>query len=240
MSTTPTTNQVADASPGWLRAPLSHSGRCGKNRTSTTLSIIVPAYNEQYLIEASLQALAVLDESPRLQRITVIVVDDCSTDGTAEAIRRFQAQLESSQDFKKFNWVWLRHEKNMGKGAAIRSALAHVDTHLVVIHDADLEYHPRDLLQMLDLFLYEDADAVFGSRFMPGGYKRALFFRHALGNKLLTLIVRSRLRSESHGHGNLLQNDARGFAQEHSAARLDLRRRARAGHQAGQTRQPHF
>ena len=49
----------------------------------------------------------------------------------------------------------------------------------MVIHDADLEYHPRDLLQMVDLFLYEDADAVFGSRFMPGGYKRALFFRHA-------------------------------------------------------------
>ncbi len=162
--------------------------QAGKNRTSTTLSVIVPAYNEQYLIEASLQALSVLDESPRLTGITVIVVDDCSTDGTAEATRRFQAQLESSQNFKKFNWVWLRHEKNMGKGAAIRSALAHVDTHLVVIHDADLEYHPRDLLQMVDLFLYEDADAVFGSRFMPGGYKRALFFRHELGNKLLTLL----------------------------------------------------
>jgi hypothetical protein len=64
----------------------------------------------------------------------------------------------------------------------------HVDTELVVIHDADLEYHPRDLLQMIELFLYEDADAVFGSRFMPGGYKRALFFRHALGNKLLTFL----------------------------------------------------
>ena len=58
----------------------------------------------------------------------------------------------------------------------------------MVIHDADLEYHPRDLLQMLELFLFEDADAVFGSRFMPGGYKRALFFRHAVGNKLLTFL----------------------------------------------------
>jgi glycosyltransferase involved in cell wall biosynthesis len=189
MSTSPTKNQVAG--PGTrlaagASAPSNDAG--GKNRTSTTLSVIVPAYNEQYLIEASLQSLAVLDESPRLQHITVIVVDDFSTDGTAEAIHRVQARLESSQDFKKFNWVFLRHEKNMGKGAAIRSALAHVDTHLVVIHDADLEYHPRDLLQMLDLFLYEDADAVFGSRFMPGGYKRALFFRHALGNKFLTLL----------------------------------------------------
>ena len=147
-----------------------------------------PAYNEQYLIEASLNGLAVLDESPRLQQIKVIVVNDCSTDATAEAIRRFQSHLESSQDFKKFTWIWLQHEKNMGKGAAIRTALEHVDTQLVVMHDADLEYHPRDLLQMLDLFLFEDADAVFGSRFMPGGYKRALFFRHAVGNKFLTLL----------------------------------------------------
>ena len=169
-------------------APATRGGSSGENRSSTTLSIIVPAYNEQYLIEASLKGLAVLDESPRLQRINVIVVDDCSTDETAEAIRRFQAHLETAQDFKKFSWVWLRHERNMGKGAAIRTALAHVDTHLVVMHDADLEYHPRDLLQMLELFLYEDADAVFGSRFMSGGYKRALFFRHALGNKLLTLL----------------------------------------------------
>jgi glycosyltransferase involved in cell wall biosynthesis len=169
-------------------ASVSPKGGAGKNQNSTTLSVIVPAYNEQYLIEASLNGLAVLGESTCLQRITAIVVDDCSTDATVEAIRRFQAYLESSQNFKKFNWIWLRHEKNMGKGAAIRSALAHVDTHLVVVHDADLEYHPRDLLQMVDLFFYEDADAVFGSRFMPGGYKRALFFRHALGNKLLTLL----------------------------------------------------
>jgi glycosyltransferase involved in cell wall biosynthesis/phospholipid N-methyltransferase len=162
--------------------------RLEKNRTSTTLSVIVPAYNEQYLIEASLKGLAVLDESPRLREIKVIVVNDCSTDRTAEAIQRFQADLKSSQDFKKFSWVWLDQDKNRGKGAGIRTALPHVDTELVVIHDADLEYHPRDLLQMVELFLSESADAVFGSRFMPGGYKRALFFRHQLGNKLLTFL----------------------------------------------------
>jgi glycosyltransferase involved in cell wall biosynthesis len=190
MNTTPATNKPGNTASAQLTGDTSvpRFGKSGESRSSTTLSIIVPAYNEQYLIEASLNGLAVLDESPRLQRIRVIVVDDCSTDATAEVIRRFQTHLESSHDFKKFSWVWLRHEKNMGKGAAIRTALAHVDTHLVVIHDADLEYHPRDLLQMLELFLYEDADAVFGSRFMPGGYKRALFFRHALGNKLLTLL----------------------------------------------------
>jgi glycosyltransferase involved in cell wall biosynthesis/protein-L-isoaspartate O-methyltransferase len=157
-------------------------------RTSTSLSVIVPAYNEQYLIEASLQRLWVLDQSPRLDHIKVIVVNDCSTDSTENSLERFRKNLETSNDFKKFTWVWANHAKNKGKGAAIRTALQHVDTELVVIHDADLEYHPRDLLQMIELFLYEDADAVFGSRFMPGGYKRALFFRHALGNKLLTFL----------------------------------------------------
>ena len=133
-----------------------------EDRCNTTLSVIVPAYNEQYLLEASLKGLAVLDESSHLQAITVIVVDDCSTDTTAESIQRFQTYLKSSEDFKKFSWVWLKHEKNMGKGAAIRTALPHANTHLVVIHDADLEYHPRDLLQMVGLFVSEDADAVFG------------------------------------------------------------------------------
>src|SRR6202161_4098032 len=190
MSATSATNRVGGG--GAQQSPeqrlLSFREGREKNRTSTMLSVIVPAYNEQYLIEASLNGLAVLDESPRLREIKVIVVNDCSTDRTAEAIQRFQADLKSRQDFRKFSWVWLDHDKNRGKGAGIRTALPHVDTELVVIHDADLEYHPRDLLQMVELFLFEDADAVFGSRFMSGGYKRALFFRHALGNKFLTLL----------------------------------------------------
>ena len=190
MNSQPAKNKTAVVSAARIagHASFSGAGTSDENRSSTTLSVIVPAYNEQYLIEASLTGLAVLDESPRLQQIKVIVVNDCSTDDTAEAIRRFRSRLESSQDFKKFSWIWLDHSKNMGKGAAIRTALEYVDTHLVVVHDADLEYHPRDLLQMVDLFLFEDADAVFGSRFMSGGYKRALFFRHALGNKLLTFL----------------------------------------------------
>ena len=156
--------------------------------TSTTLSVIVPAYNERFLIQTSLARLLVLAESPLLESIKVIVVDDASSDGTADAILQFRASLESEAPIRKFSWVWLRHEKNSGKGAAIRTALAHVDTELVVIHDADLEYHPPDLLKMVEVFLFEEADAVFGSRFMAGGYKRALFFRHALGNKLLTFL----------------------------------------------------
>jgi glycosyltransferase involved in cell wall biosynthesis len=159
-----------------------------RKRASVSLSVIVPAYNEQYLVETSLERLKILGDSPLLHMVNVIVVDDGSTDETAEAIGRFRRSLESSVHKDKIQWLFLRHEKNQGKGAAIRTGLSRVDTDLVVVHDADLEYHPRDLLQMVELFLYEDADAVFGSRFMSGGYKRALFFRHALGNKLLTFL----------------------------------------------------
>jgi len=191
MSSIPSDRETPAVAPSGIAANAPASSwdrRKEKRRTSTSLSIIVPAYNEQYLIEASLQRLWVLNQSPRLDHLKVIVVNDCSTDATEASLERFRKNLEMSEDFKKFTWVWLQHEKNQGKGAAIRTALKHVDTELVVIHDADLEYHPRDLLQMIELFLYEDADAVFGSRFMPGGYKRALFFRHALGNKFLTFL----------------------------------------------------
>jgi glycosyltransferase involved in cell wall biosynthesis len=170
------------------RASLAPSEGPGARGTSTTLAVIVPAYNERFLIEASLARLVVLGESPLLDAIKVIVVDDGSSDGTAEAIERFRASLESRAPDRKFSWVWLRHTKNSGKGAVIRTGLAHVDTELVVVHDADLEYHPSDLLKMVEVFLFEEADAVFGSRFMSGGYKRALFFRHAIGNKLLTFL----------------------------------------------------
>jgi len=162
--------------------------RGSRKRTSTTLSVIVPAFNEQFLVEASLARLRVLTESPRLDLIKIIVVDDGSFDQTPEAIEHFRRLLESEEPDPKLSWTWIRHKKNAGKGAAIRTGLSHADTELVVIHDADLEYHPRDLLKMVDVFLEEEADAVFGSRFMAGGYKRALFFRHALGNKLLTFL----------------------------------------------------
>jgi glycosyltransferase involved in cell wall biosynthesis len=185
-----TTSRLSDlASPRDTRgASLRSAINQEKRRTATTLSVIVPAYNEQYLIGESLSRLLVLGESPLLQQVKVIVVDDGSTDGTAKAIEQFRAHVESRAAEPKFSWIWLRHEKNEGKGASIRTALMHVDTELVVIHDADLEYHPSDLLQMVDLFQFEEADAVFGSRFMPGGYKRALFFRHSLGNKFLTFL----------------------------------------------------
>jgi glycosyltransferase involved in cell wall biosynthesis len=153
-----------------------------------SLAVLVPVHNEQYLVEASLKRLEVLTESPWLDRVRVIVVNDASTDQTREVLARFQDESRGTR-LSRFEWVFLEHETNQGKGAALRTGLTQVDTDLVVIHDADLEYHPEDLLKMIPLFGMEEADAVYGSRFLASDYRRVLFFRHSLGNRLLTLLT---------------------------------------------------
>lgn len=153
-----------------------------------SLTVIVPVYNEQFLVQHSLERLAVLTASPLLRRIKVVVVDDSSTDQTPIALKRFQESLKKASNSEKFEWVFVRHERQQGKGGAIRTALEYADTDLTAVHDADLEYHPRDLLRMIPLFLDEKASAVIGSRFLVSGFRRVLLFRHMLGNKLLTLL----------------------------------------------------
>lgn len=156
-------------------------------KSSTSLSVLVPVYNEQYLIQASLERLLLLAESPALDRIQIIVVDDGSTDGTPAAIEEFQRRLRAVPG-TKMEWRFLRHDENLGKGSALRLALSQADAELAVCHDADLEYHPLDLLKMVRVFLEEQADAVFGSRFLSSDYRRVLLFRHELGNRFLTLL----------------------------------------------------
>jgi glycosyltransferase involved in cell wall biosynthesis len=155
-------------------------------KTFITLSILVPVYNEQYLVRASLERLKLLAEQPLLDRIEVIVVDDGSTDRTGAILHQIESS-ESSAANGKLNWVFVYHEANQGKAAAIRTAIQRATCELTVIHDADLEYHPLDLLKMVRVFLEEQADAVFGSRFLASEYRRVLFFRHQLGNHFLTL-----------------------------------------------------
>jgi glycosyltransferase involved in cell wall biosynthesis len=157
-----------------------------ENRLS--LSILVPVYNEQYLVESSLKRLEMLAESDWLNRVRVIVVNDASTDRTAAVLKGFQGSLEQP-GATRLEWIFREHDKNQGKGAAIRTALQCADTDLVVVHDADLEYHPQDLLKMIPLFDSEGADAVYGSRFLASDYRRVLLFRHSLGNKFLTLLT---------------------------------------------------
>lgn len=157
----------------------------GAQPRATNLSVLVPVYNERHLVAASLARLKELGESPLLERVQVIVVDDCSTDQTPSVLQEFKESL-AGDDRGRMQWIFIRHERNQGKGGAIRTALKYADCELTVIHDADLEYHPRDLLKMLPLFNDHAADAVYGSRFLAGQFKRVLLFRHSLGNRLLT------------------------------------------------------
>ena len=156
----------------------------------TTLSVLVPVYNEQYLVEESLGRLRVLESSPLLDRIQVVVVDDGSKDATPAVLERFQAEERARENSGlRIDWKFLRHAKNGGKGQAIQTALEHADCAITVIHDADLEYHPEDLLRIVKVFVEEQADAVFGSRFAGSAVRRVLLYRHELGNRLLTTLV---------------------------------------------------
>lgn len=158
-------------------------------RKARSLSVLVPVYNEQHLAYSSLERLKILETSPIVDRVQVIVVDDCSTDETPRTLERFRREQTHDPD-SRTSWLFLRHEKNGGKGKAIKTALEHADCEITVVHDADLEYHPKDLLRILNVFVEEDpVDAVFGSRFAGGELRRILFYRHELGNRFLTLVT---------------------------------------------------
>src|SRR5579864_9033200 len=130
-----------------------------------SLSVLVPVYNEKYLVSTSLARLTLLQASEQLSRIEVIVVDDGSTDGTDAVLRNFEAcHCPSPPEESKMSWIFLHHERNAGKGAAVQTALARASGEISVIHDADLEYDPRDLLHIVRVLVEQDADAVFGSR----------------------------------------------------------------------------
>jgi glycosyltransferase involved in cell wall biosynthesis len=143
------------------------------------LSVLVPVFNEAQTIERVLERIfqAELQQNIDLQ---VIVVDDGSRDGTAEKLTELHRRFDPPFEL-------IRHAENRGKGAALRSALAAATGDLLLIQDADLEYHPKEYPQLLQPILDGEADVVYGSRFM-GGPHRVLFFWHFVGNRLLTLL----------------------------------------------------
>jgi glycosyltransferase involved in cell wall biosynthesis len=138
------------------------------------LSVIVPAFNEAPTVEECLRRVRELP-----LRLEVIAVNDCSTDETGRILDRLRAEGILDQV--------IHHAANRGKGAALRSAIAAATGDVVVVQDADLEYDPADLPALLEPIRRGVADAVYGSRFQ-GGPRRVLFFWHAVGNRLLTLL----------------------------------------------------
>jgi glycosyltransferase involved in cell wall biosynthesis len=146
---------------------------------SFRLTVIVPAYNERHIIEASLRRVLALDHE-LIKSLEVIAVDDASTDGSLAILQRM-AEADP-------RLTLIRHETNQGKGAAIRTAIAQATGDIIIIHDADLEYNPADIPSLLVPFAKEGADAVFGSRYLSAPYRRALMYRHTQINKMLTTL----------------------------------------------------
>ncbi|MBP7529775.1 MAG: glycosyltransferase family 2 protein [Syntrophorhabdaceae bacterium] len=137
------------------------------------LSVIIPAYNEIEFID---EILRKVKETPYDKEI--IVVDDCSTDGTRERLN----ELKAGDGI-----VAIFQEKNQGKGAALRRGIAAATGDIVLIQDADLEYDPREYPVLLGPILEGKADVVYGSRFL-GGPHRVLYFWHYVGNSMVTLL----------------------------------------------------
>jgi len=147
---------------------------------AATLSIIVPVYNERYLVAESLSRLVNLRVAG-VTAIEIVVIDDASTDGTREILESF------ARDHQGLIRLF-RQERNQGKGAALRRGVAEATGDLMVFQDADLEYDPRDLGKLVAPFWTDGADVVYGSRFLAGERRRVLYFRHTLGNRFLTFL----------------------------------------------------
>jgi len=150
------------------------------DRKTFKLSIIIPCYNEKNTIEKILKKIDLSLINYGFQNYEILIIDDFSNDGTKEVLKNFLSKEKIQIYF---------HDDNLGKGAAIHTALKHITGNITIIQDADLEYDPFDYDKLLVPFFEANADVVYGSRFMGGGkYVRIHFFWHYLANKILTFI----------------------------------------------------
>ncbi len=146
-----------------------------------TLSIVIPAYNEERTIHFILDKVRQVRLPPSWEK-EVILVNDCSTDNTEGAILRYQ------HSFPGFPIQYVAHEVNKGKGAALHTGIDRARGDYTIIQDADLEYDPEEYNVLLVPIIKGFADVVYGSRFMGGKPHRVLFFWHSIGNRFLTHI----------------------------------------------------
>ena len=149
--------------------------------SGTTLSVLIPLYNEEEFILELLRRVVAAPLPTGFDR-ELIVVDDCSTDGSAELVESF---IVSHPNLRI---QLFRQPKNRGKGAAIRTAILAASGEFSIVQDADLEYDPNEYPRLLAPLISGQADAVFGSRFVVAGERRVLYFWHSLANQILTLI----------------------------------------------------
>lgn len=143
------------------------------------LSVVIPAYNEEKTIQTVLNAVASVELIGGFEK-EIIVVNDCSRDGTEAQILAFKANNPQVE------LAYFKHEVNQGKGAALHTGIRRATGTYLVIQDADLEYDPQEFNILLQPIVDGHADVVFGSRFMGGKAHRILFFWHSIGNKILT------------------------------------------------------
>jgi glycosyltransferase involved in cell wall biosynthesis len=143
------------------------------------LSVIIPVYNEINTIGEILSRVLKVDLPKE-----VIVIDDCSTDGTREFLKEWEAQNKKNSEGEV---RFLYQPKNMGKGAALRSGFKEALGDIVIIQDADLEYHPQEYPKLIGPILEGTADVVYGSRFLSSS-KKSLMLRQSLANKFLTFL----------------------------------------------------